>query len=374
MADKTHIEWTDATWNIITGCSVVSPGCKDCYAMGLAGSRLKNHPSRVGLTMDTKAGPVWTGEVRFNEAWLDQPLRWTKPRRIFPCAHGDLFHENVPYAWIDRVFAVMALAPQHTFQVLTKRADRMRAYFERLRAEARDRGERTDVVPQRIDDAAADLTATHGGALEEVAWPLANVWLGVSAEDQVRADERLPNLLETPAAVRWVSLEPMIGPVDLTRIPHDEPIDGVQYYIDTLTGRIWAPEGASPYRGHVAGGRKYVSLCGWLNWVVVGGESGGERPMHPEWARQVRHACQTSKTAFLFKQWGSWVPVPSVEGPHGPLCAMTASGRRVPVGAIPTEHNEDGWTAWIFEKVGKKAAGRLLDGVEHNGMPGMPSS
>ncbi len=139
MADRTKIEWTDATWNPITGCSVVSPGCTNCYAMKLAGGRLRGHPSRKGLTIPSKAGPVWTGEVRLNEEWLDQPLRWRKPRSIFVCAHGDLFNENVPDEWIDQVYGVMALCPQHTFQVLTKRPERMREYIDR-RTEADDHG------------------------------------------------------------------------------------------------------------------------------------------------------------------------------------------------------------------------------------------
>jgi len=130
MSDGTKIEWTDATWNPITGCSIVSPGCTNCYAMRLAGTRMKHHPTRIGLTVDSKAEPVWNGQVRFNEQALDHPLRWRRPRRIFVCAHGDLFHESVPDEWIDQVFAVMALAPQHTFQVLTKRAKRMREWFE----------------------------------------------------------------------------------------------------------------------------------------------------------------------------------------------------------------------------------------------------
>ena len=129
MADHTKIEWTDATWNPITGCSIVDAGCTNCYAMHLAGTRLKHHPSRAGLTRETGGRPKWTGEVRCNREWLDQPLRWRRPRMIFVCAHGDLFHESVPDDWIDQVFAVMALAPQHTFQVLTKRADRMHRYM-----------------------------------------------------------------------------------------------------------------------------------------------------------------------------------------------------------------------------------------------------
>ncbi len=167
MADGTHIEWTDATWNPVTGCSVVSPGCTNCYAMKLAGTRLQDHPSRAGLTKPSKAGPAWTGEVRFNDGWLDQPLRWKRSRRIFVCAHADLFHENVPDEWIDKVFAVMTMTPQHQFQVLTKRSARMRNYMVSRSCRFPARGVRP------------------------------NVWLGVSVEDQARADERIPDLLAT---------------------------------------------------------------------------------------------------------------------------------------------------------------------------------
>lgn len=129
MSDNTAIEWADATWNPITGCSVVSAGCTNCYAMRLAGGRLRHHPTRAGLTVPTKAGPVWTGEVRFNEAALLQPMRWTRPRRIFVCAHGDLFHEAIPTWWIDFVFAHMATTERHTFLVLTKRPVAVVAVF-----------------------------------------------------------------------------------------------------------------------------------------------------------------------------------------------------------------------------------------------------
>lgn len=191
MADNSAIEWTDATWNPITGCSVVSPGCTNCYAMRLAGTRLQNHPSRAGLTRPTSAGPVWNGEVRLNEQWLDQPLRWRRPRRIFVCAHGDLFHPAVPEEWIDRVFRVMSIASHHTFQVLTKRPDRMRAYLATPGREALIRT--TGIAP----------------------WPLPNVWCGVSVEDQRRADERMPTLRHIPANVRFFSAEPLLGPVQL---------------------------------------------------------------------------------------------------------------------------------------------------------------
>ena len=129
MADGTKIEWCDATWQIVTGCSIVSPGCTNCYAMRLAGTRLKDHPSRKGLTKIVNGNHVWTGEVRFNKQWLTQPLRWKRPRRIFVAAHGDLFHESVPDGWIMRVLWVMGHAQHHTFQVLTKRSKRMREFF-----------------------------------------------------------------------------------------------------------------------------------------------------------------------------------------------------------------------------------------------------
>ena len=133
MADNTKIEWADATVNYVNGCSVVSPGCTNCYAMRLAGTRMKTHPTRAGLTRESKAGPVWTGEVRAHEPALQQVLAWKKPRRIFWNAHGDLFHPNVPDEWIDRQFAVMALTPQHTHMVLTKRPERMRDYVSAIR-------------------------------------------------------------------------------------------------------------------------------------------------------------------------------------------------------------------------------------------------
>jgi len=226
MADNTPIEWTDATWNPITGCSVHSAGCTNCYAMRLAGTRLKDHPSRVGLTADSKAGPVWTGEVRFNEEWLTEPLRWRRPRRIFPVAHGDLFHEAVPDEWIDQVFAVMALCPQHIFQVLTKRAERMRQYMESI---DNGDGERLEGLRSALIEGMAQsihYERTGDDTVDEwlaVHLPLPNVWLGVSVEDQRAADERIPQLLATPAAKRWISAEPLLGPIDLGQLQEGLP-------------------------------------------------------------------------------------------------------------------------------------------------------
>lgn len=320
MSDGTKIEWTDATWNPITGCSVVSAGCKHCYAMKLAGTRLQHHPSRAGLTHDTKNGPVWTGEVRFNEQWLDQPIRWKRPRMVFVCAHADLFHESVPDEWIDKVFAVMALAPQHTFQVLTKRAARMHKWASRVSelVSAMNSGD------YRITDEFPHLASSFAHPQGEQNWPLPNVWLGVSVEDQAAADERIPLLLQTPAAVRWISAEPLLGPVQLDNIQHG-------------SGETWNALHCEPED----------TPNTIVDWVVVGGESGpGARPMQPEWARSLRDQCATAGVPFLFKQWGEW----------GLNWYNDDVGQKI-----------DG-SEWM-DRMGKKAAGRLLDGVQHDGYP-----
>lgn len=186
MAETTGIEWTDATWQIVTGCDIESPGCKNCYAMKLAGGRLQHHPSRIGLTKPSAAGPVWTGEIRFNEQWLRQPLQWKRPRMIFVAAHGDLFHPGVTEMMLDNIFDVMWQAGHHTFQVLTKRAERAAAYMQ-LR---KDRGQ---AVPP-------------------------NVLIGVSVENQMYADKRREPLRAIAALgwPTWVSYEPALGAVDWT--------------------------------------------------------------------------------------------------------------------------------------------------------------
>lgn len=374
MAETSAIEWTDATWNPITGCSVISPGCTHCYAMKLAGTRLRNNPSRQGLTVDSKAGPVWTGEVRFNDGtegtpdFLTDPLRWRRPRRIFVCAHADLFHESVPDAWIDRIFAVMALAPQHTFQLLTKRAERMRAYVGALyRGERQIAACALDFGPGKSDEALHRLSNGDFAPYP----PLPNVWLGVSAEDQERADQRIPHLLATPAAVRFLSCEPLLGPIDLNHIKMidcetpgggretawESALNGIRY-------DIWAGDDEDP---NVPGFPR-------IDWVIAGGESGrGARPMHPDWARSLRDQCAAAEVAFLFKQWGAWAP----DG-----IRFRTSGRAGEPGSFDNLLSSSGrfMVAWTADRdglakgdqlklVSKKAAGRLLDGVEHNGMP-----
>ncbi|MEA2935038.1 MAG: hypothetical protein QOD74_1684 [Variibacter sp.] len=341
MADKSKIEWTDATWNPVTGCSVVSPGCTNCYAMQLAGTRLARHPSRVGLTDMSKAGPVWNGHVRLNEQWLTQPLEWKRARMIFVCAHGDLFHESVPDEWIDRVFAVMALAPQHTFQVLTKRAERMRAYLRKAGVERRvyelacDLAIEEDADVVLIAPGVDPNLAPPGPRVFLDQWPLPNVWLGVSTERQKEAFARIPHLLQTPAAVRFVSAEPLLGPIDLRK--------------------AWQVNASGALE------RAFPSL----DWVIAGGESGKRaRPMHPDWARSLREQCEAADVEFFFKQWGEWVPLHALSFGDGREIVIGADGHHV-----TAPDRQDHTCARMF-CVGKKAAGRLLDGRTHDGMPG----
>ncbi len=226
MSDKTGIAWTDSTWNPVTGCSKVSKGCKHCYAEREWG-RLSANPKATAYY-----GRAFT-DVACHEDRLDQPLRWKKPRMIFVNSMSDLFHEDVPDAFIDRVFAVMALAEKHTFQVLTKRTDRMRDYLSMKKRE--------DLIG---DVAMPQVSAGNFGVLE---WPLPNVWLGVSVEDQAAADERIPVLLRTPAAVRWISAEPLIGPIDMAEVPVG------------MSGPLRTDGGTGPDTTK-------------LSWVVCGGE------------------------------------------------------------------------------------------------------
>lgn len=293
MSDKTKIEWADATWNVITGCSVTSPACTNCYAMRLAGTRLREHPSRKWLTKFVNGKPVWTGEVRFNEEWLTQPLKWKRARRIFVAAHGDLFHENVPDEWIDSVFAVMALAPQHTFMVLTKRSARMHAYMTKNTQAGWMTGHACGRIGDAIERMRVDnrpVGPTPHGEPGSRWWPLPNVMLGVTAEDQQRADERIPDLLATPAAKRFVSIEPMLGPVDLSRHLGVELI--------SLAGK--------PHFTEKTG---YVSK---LDLIICGGESGpGARPMQTDWARSLCDQCAEARVPFFMKQMAKKAPIPS---------------------------------------------------------------
>lgn len=459
MADGTKIEWTDATVNAVNGCSVISPGCKHCYAMKQA----HRFPVRQGLTVKTAGGMVWTGEVRLNETALLQPLRWKRPRKIFWNAHGDLFHEDVPDEWIDRVFASCALSPQHQHQILTKRSARMRDYFanpevvRRVLTAAREL--RYSVTPdpdkrprqfQRVMSASARLTAwtVIGGVASDiflrtepgrtypswVTWPLPNVWLGVSVEDQQRANERIPHLLATPAVVRFLSCEPLLGPVNLASamrprqplrlsempatwrefewpawVPEQigqriedfwresygrgprawlrdaisqggpdlwsratirrstqagEPVSGRFVHLWNNIACVVQPDG-NVQHGSFAGSGVYAAVIEnerGIDWVIVGGESGpGARPMHPGWVRSIRDQCFVAGVPLFFKQWGAWVPLATNGDGYWP--ADKGGCIRLLPDGTRSEHG------WPMQFVGKGAAGHLLDGGEHRGMP-----
>lgn len=358
MTGKTSIEWTEQTWNPVAGCSLVSPGCTNCYAMSHA-ARLLDRPGShyEGTTKRVNGKPVWTGKIGIApDSVLLAPLWRRKPTMYFVNLMSDLFHEAVPDAVIDRVFAVMALSPQHTFQVLTKRPKRMREYLSAARAHP-VAIEAMEMTWKALDDNPKSNVGggvmLQGDIVHLKTWPLPNVWLGVSAEDQARADERIPDLLATPAAVRFVSAEPLLGPVDFTSLSPN----GIQQ-IDALRGRSTTPD-----------------YGGWphLNWIIVGGESGdGARPMHPDWARSIRDQCQAAGTAFFFKQWGKWAITYDRcrDDPDWRRCGDV--DREDPKGRwlnLEGGHGFHGARVVRATPLGKAPAGRLLDGVEHNAMP-----
>lgn len=254
MSAASKIEWTDSTWNPIRGCTRVSEGCRNCYAEVMAARFSKPGQWGHGIAEMRGGDHRWTGRVDVIESAMNLPLRWRKPRRIFVNSISDLFHDAVPDETIERVFAVMALCPQHTFIVLTKRSRRVRAFMNEPNRVVRAWGRCFDGrVP---------------------GWPLQNVHLGVSVEDQKTADERIPDLLATPAAVRIVSAEPLLGPIDFAKVPGFNRIG--------------------------------MDLSRW--WIIVGGESGpGARPMHQEWVRSIRNQCDRAGVSFFFKQWGGVV-------------------------------------------------------------------
>jgi len=510
VSDRTKIEWTDATWTPVKGCTRVSPGCGGpgqhggCYAEIMAARFSKPGQWGEGLATivtlpDGSKDHRWTGLIRFDERELLKPLSWKKPRRIFVCSTADLFHEKVTDEQIDHVFAVMALCPQHIFQVLTKRPERMRAWAndvqtpfriaraidaiaaapigeEELRPISRypgyiasshgaiyseKRGRRKLLSPDVGDQGHCRVTLYRNGvssrelvhrliletfsgppphpeaqgrhrdgnaennylsnlswggqdenwidskrhgthrrysklSSEQVAeirnrhitgetgealarefgvsatqirniaagkqwsitpsikWPLPNVWKGTSVEDQQRANERVPHLLETPAVVRFLSCEPLLGPIDLTWIEFPNERGSTECY-DALSL-------------HLEPGESFPDgTCdGVIDWVIVGGESGpGARPMHPDWARSLRDQCDAADVPFFFKQWGEWAPAQPWYPTHPVSLPLLGLG---PDGWSNESHvliDDPDYVA----RLGKKAAGRLLDGVEHNGMP-----
>jgi protein gp37 len=297
----TSIEWTDVSWPVLNGCRRASPGCQNCYAERLSATRLRNHPKYKGLAIYQENGPRWTGTSRLWRPDLTMPLRLKAPKRIFVCDMGDLFYEGNSDADIDAIFGVMwaclylgrRAIPGHTFQVLTKRAKRMRDY---LASDRREQWARAAVTygGEFDPDGVFDQTMRLGKE------PHPRIWLGVSCESQEWADERIPHLLATPAAVRFVSAEPLLGPIDLS--PYltrccDRGTPALPG--DTKCSDECCPGSTTHF---VHGG----ALRPAIDWVIVGGESGpGARPCDVAWVRSIVDHCKAAGVAAFVKQLGA---------------------------------------------------------------------
>ncbi|VFU07882.1 DUF5131 family protein [Methylocella tundrae] len=370
MGDKSKIEWTDASWTPIRAssqdgdgwhCEHVSEGCRNCYS--------ERMNLRLGSGLAFKPGNLSIVDLFLDERILLQPLRWKKPRRIFVCSMTDIFADFVKDEWIDRIFAIMALCPQHTFQVLTKRSARMRAYISEVHETWCKRGPPAP-GSERIYEAALAITGAEWLPETPAEWPIKNCWLGVSAEDQKNANARIPDLRATPAAVRFVSIEPMLGPIDLDSTLGGTLWIGGQRGCDGMHRGIGTPECPRQLHHH------HDERCKrGLDWVICGGESGpNARPMHPDWARAIRDQCAAAGVPFFFKQWGEWET--SLDRDHDdPDWRADYTYDYVNHGKSKWL-NRDGGCGFhgdrfhVMRRVGKRAASRLLDGREHNEFPG----
>jgi protein gp37 len=351
--NHTSIEWTHRpetggaaggfTWNPIrarltgqgekvrsgTFCTRISPGCTNCYASVIN--------KRFGNGLEFTVPNLEKIEYFVSEKILEEPLRRKKPATIFVGDMFDLFHEAIPENLIIQVLAVMALCPNHTFQLLTKRAERMRDIFDFDYSLWGEVADAVEAIGYTISPCIGHLVdeLRDGNAL-----PLKNLWLGVSVEDQKRAIERIPRLQETPAAVRFLSVEPQLEEIDF----EPESIDGMPT-VNMLRGADWCDP---PIPG--------------IDWVVCGGESGRDaRPCHPDWVRSVRDQCIAAKVPFFFKQWGEWQPhqtPPERDGDYHGGVFLLSDGQ--------LGNQGDWWAgrAHAMDRVGKNKAGHLLDGRE----------
>lgn len=343
---KTKIDWATDAWNPVTGCTPAGAGCANCYAKGIA----------KRFWGDRKFSDVQCHHNRLN-----QPLLWKKPRKIFVSSMGDLFHKDVTFSFVDLVMSVIWRAKQHQFIVLTKRPERMREYFAGL-----------------VDGTARERLFAHRHYVEDLhGWclgyrksiPIQNLILGVSCSNQAEVDRAVPLLLDTPAACRCVSLEPLLGPVDVsTFLPSDEKLLCGNFNCN-WTGDISEVEigdgGEEDRRCPMCN----EEVCYWvfepknerppmLDWVIVGGESGrNARPMYSTWAKTVRDQCKAAGTAFFFKQWGEWVPV------------HQTFDRSKAIRSCGAEYMNCAGSKAYFFRVGKTSAGHLLDGKEHREVP-----
>lgn len=317
MGDNSKIAWTDATWSPIVGCTKVSEGCRNCYAFSLHEKRHKAFQEGKLQNIPQYAQPF--NKIQLLEDRLQQPLKWKRPRKIFVNSLSDLFHPDVPFEFIDKVFAVMGRSQHHIFQILTKRPERMLEYFQSDRYQRILFESYKLNIKVRPEMMGAGIDDPKGWGNGKPAWGFSHVWLGVTAENQEQADKRIPILRQVPAAIRFLSIEPMLGPIDLLKFHYHEG--------DSLEMRL-------PF-----------------DLVICGGESGpNARPLHPDNVRSLRDQCVAAGVKFFFKQWGEWTSV-------------YPQGRNL---AHVEEIYRHGMT---FYRTGTKHNGSLLDGREWKELP-----
>jgi protein gp37 len=305
------IEWTDVTWNPVTGCDKVSQGCKNCYAEVM-------HRRLRGMYPE-KYNKPFLGGIEIHPKELKKPGSWKKPRKVFVNSMSDLFHKDVPFEFIRKVFQAMFQYKQHTYQVLTKRPDIMLKFFEWIKTS-------DNVIYEHY------LNTTH-------------IWLGTSCEDQKTADERIPYLLQVPAAIRFLSCEPLISSVSIC-------------------------QSVTVYMFHEYGSFQSTYFGDKIQWVICGGESGHKaRPMHPDWVKRLRAECKTANVPFFFKQWGEYIPNRSLPDEltsnHKSIWLSDDSGTLT----NPDLDTVMGRSMELMVNVGKHKSGNSLSGKQHLEFP-----
>lgn len=386
MGTNTKIEWADATINPLVGCSKISPACDHCYAERMA-ARMVHNPAvahRFAGTVD--AHGKWTGKINYVTSQMEKALRWRKPQRIFVGSMSDLFHPGVPDEHLDEVFAcilashTLANCANHTFMLLTKRPDRMREYLSAGPSTLIERWAKAGdgwIILDNEDvcfSETIESIVSWGPQLDYKPWaytyqlfPLPNVWLGTTVEDHARADERVPELLDTPGALHFVSCEPLLGPIDLREwigTHNCHLCYGDRFFLGDCD-EDESEQTLCPHCGRSGGVGTWNSWMGrdydgpGIQWVIAGGETGpSARPSHPDWFRSLRDQCTEAGVPFFFKSWGEWVEGSCYDPKFEPIAndpTLTVDDDRLRLVAM--------------SRVGKARSGRLLDGVEHNAIP-----
>ena len=408
----TGIEWTQVgagfkgeTWNPVVGCSKVSAGCRNCYAERMAKRLNIMGPDHYQNVINEDG--CWSGRIGMAglDTWM-KPLHWRKSRCIFVNSMSDVFHPGVSDEIRDRLWAVMALTPQHRYLILTKRPAEMERYVDRLVAGQGKLGDGLTWLGADGYGARLLIMKAYGLNLADKApeageppyAPFPNVGLGVSVEDQAAADERLPLLLETQAAMWFVYCEQLLGAVSLDGYLPGEWSCVRCGYVGNATGNEYCVNCEEEFPPPGEHGELILCPCGCdeyenacprcgetdpfgafgcegksptpqtLDWVIAGGESGpGARPIHPDWARGLRDQCESAKVPFFFKQWGEWAPIDSPASVEACPVPLGKNEAWLDMAGGQDFHGDD---VWRMHRLGKKAAGRVLDGRTWDGYPG----